>query len=301
MGASEIIELDGLTGVQYVVKQFGRALAKAPDDWRDDYLIRSYQEKNPDVDVWAELRRLAEQDADLRRYLDTIAATQARRAAQQPPSREVIDLEQVIRVPRQRALSFRMRRNMQPPQLQWLAERLLIEKSPTVLENLLFFFGYVKFPFDYQPILALAQREPAGRSRIAKFAIDALQHLHAPAIRDFALQRLARTTRPARYTSILRSNYQAGDAALLTATIGRFHDEHTIEMLAVSYLDIYRDNPTPECQAPLVALYQKMTCGIHRTDVVRLLLDNDVLPDWMNEELPFDSSDETRLLHQTHK
>jgi hypothetical protein len=41
-----------------------------------------------------------------------------------------------------------------------------------------------------------------------------------------------------------------------------------------------------------------MNCGMHRYEVVKLLLANDVLPAWLNAELPFDSYPKTRLLHQ---
>jgi hypothetical protein len=41
-----------------------------------------------------------------------------------------------------------------------------------------------------------------------------------------------------------------------------------------------------------------MNCGMHRYEVVKLLLANDVLPAWLNAELPFDSYHQTRLLQQ---
>lgn len=298
VGAKEIIALDGLAGIQRVAQHFGRALAKDPTNWQDSYLLQSFQERNPAVDVWEELRQIAVQDADVGRYLQNVEATRAETAARLPSTREPLVLEEAILVPGQRALPFRVRRNLQPSQLQWLAEQLITEKRPAILENLLSVFEYTKFPLAYHPILRLAQRKPNGRYRLAELATGAVAFLHAPEIRNFALQRLARTTRPAQYTSILRSNYQAGDATLLVAVIDRFHQGHIIEQLAVSYIDIYRDNPTPECALPLVALYRKMTCGIHRADVVRLLIENNALPAWLNEELPFDSSDETQSLYQ---
>jgi hypothetical protein len=192
-----------------------------------------------------------------------------------------------------------MRRQLPgPSEARQLAKRLLTEQNPAVLENLLYLFSQIKFPLGYAPILALARQKPGRRYRIVEFATDALAHLQAPEVREFALQKLSRTTQPGRYTSILRSNYQAGDAALLTSLVERFHNEHIIETLAVSYTAIYEANPTPECAAPLLALYAKMTCGIHRHELVKLLLANDVLPAWLNAELPFDSYHQTRLLQQ---
>ena len=298
VGAEEITTLDGLAGLRYVAQKFGRALAKNPDDWQDDQLIRIFQKQHPTLDAWAELRQLAQQDDDVRRYLQNVEATLASQAAYQRPAREEIDLEQMIRVPQQRAIPFWHRQNLQPVELDWLAGRLLVERNKVVLENLLFIFEHHKFPLDYQSILALAQQKTRAPYRISEYAIGALQHLQDKKIRELALHKLATTTRPHQFVNLLINNYQEGDAVLLTNIINRFHDEHTIEQLACSCVAIYTANKTPECALPLLALYQKMTCGIHRADVIGLLLENHVLPAWLNEELPFDSSAETQSLHQ---
>jgi hypothetical protein len=265
----------------------------------DDWLIRSFQEKHPAIDAWAELRQLAAHDEDVRRYLQYVEANQALRTKPQPPEPE-LTLESLLQTTNRTYGRYaRCRKALKPHEIQQLAERLLTEKNPLVRENLLHFFTRIKFPLDYQSILALAQQKMNGSNRLAtEYAIEALQHLQEPAIREFALQRLAATTQPGRYARLFVSNYQPGDAALLTELVGRFHNEHIIESLAISYTDIYRANQTPECVTPLLALYRKMSCGIHREDIVKLLLENDVLPAWVNEEIAFDSHAETRLLHQ---
>ncbi|MDJ0364369.1 hypothetical protein QMK33_04340 [Hymenobacter sp. H14-R3] len=298
VGARELMALDGLAGLRYVAQKFGRALAKNPDDWQDDHLIKSFQEDNPTLDAWADLRHAAQHDDNVRRYLHNVEATRARQEAYQRPARELPGRQEMIEVPRQRALPFLFRKKLQPTDLEYFAKRLLTEKSKAVIENILFVFGEFKYPLDYRLILELARQQARSRYRLAEFATAALQHLSAPEIRAFALQKLATTTRPSQYTDLLISNYQTGDAGLLTAIVQRSHHEHTLEQLACSYVAIYEATKTPECAPPLLALYHKMTCGIHRSEVVRLLLENQVLPIWLNEELPFDSSAETQLLHQ---
>ncbi|MGI4875122.1 MAG: hypothetical protein ACRYFX_28540 [Janthinobacterium lividum] len=299
LGAYELIALDGLVGLIFIARKYGQALAKDPNDWQDDDIIESFQKEHPAGDAWAELRQVAEQDADVHRYLQNVEATMAQQAAYEQPAVST-DLEVALQEPHQRHLFLRLMRNQETFDLQPLAERLLTEKNMNVRENLLFIFTLHPYPLDYHPILTIARQKPSRRNRITEYAVEALKHLQAPEIREFALQRLASTTQPALYTDILVSNYQPGDAALLTAVVARFHAAHIIESLAVSYIEIYRANPTPECAAPLLALYQKMTCSIHRTDVVELLIANNVLPPWLNDELPFDSNAATRLLHQPH-
>jgi ribosomal protein L17 len=303
-GTDEIITLDGLAGLHYIARKYGQYLARHPDDWQDDGPIEFLREQCPDLDVWTALRQWAETDTDVRRYLQNVKNTLASQAYYQaaqpePEPAPAPTLELLLRRPPGTYVRLAMRRQLPgPAETQQLAERLLTEQNPAVLENLLYLFSRVKFPLGYAPILALARQKTSRRYRLMEFATDALAHLSAPEVREFALEKLARTTRPGQYTRILRSNYQAGDAALLTSIAERFHNEHTIESLAVSYVAIYEANPTPECAGPLLALYAKMNCGMHRYEVVQLLLANGVLPAWLNEELPFDSYHKTRLLHQ---
>lgn len=302
-GSDEIMKLDGLEGLFYIVRKFGRALAKDPDDWQDGSVVYSFQKKCPAIDAWAELRQLAEQDEDVRRYLQYVEASRTNQATYERPPVPT-DLEELLR--RRRPHRFFLRsalkkRGLEPHEIHQLAERLLTEQNPWVRENLLNVFTVFKFPLACQPILALARQKPRPQSRLTEFALGALQYLAAPEIREFALQKLPTTTWPASYTNLLVSNYQAGDAALLTALVGRFHNEHIIESLAISYTKIYQANPTPECAAPLLALYHKSNCGMERHEVVKLLLENSVLPAWVNEEIAFDSDAETRLLHQAQE
>ena len=298
-GADEIMTLDGLDGFHYIVRKVGRKLARHPDGWEDAMLINLFQEKYPALDAWAELRQLAPHDADVRRYLLNVEATMAERASYQRPA-EVwdADLLGVLEGARPAYLrSLLRRRKLKPSEINQLAARLLVARRPPLLENLLLVFSRIPFPLPYASILALARQRSRG-SRIREFALDALALLSAPEIREFALVQLRQTSRPASYTSLLINNYQPGDAALLTDIVGCTHEEHAIEQLAISYSDVYKNNKTPECAAPLLALYGKMTCSMHRHTVVQLLLENHVLPAWLNEELPFDSYAETRTLDQ---
>lgn len=297
-GARELIKLDGLAGLHHVARKYGRLLAKSPEYWQDDSLITFFEERHPGIDAWASLRQLATHDADVRRYLHSVDETVALRAPNPATQPAAPTLASLLQRPPGTYVRLAMRRQLPgPAETRLLAERLLTEQNPAVRENLLYLFSQIKFPLGYAPLLALARRK-SGRPRLAELATAALAHLPAPEVRDFALQKLARTTRPGQYTHILRSNYQAGDAARLTSLVARFHNEHTIEALAISYVAIYEANPTPECAGPLLALYAKMNCGMHRYEVVKLLIANGVLPAWLNEELLFDTYHKTRLLHQ---
>ena len=64
--------------------------------------------------------------------------------------------------------------------------------------------------------------------------------------------------------------------------------------MACCYVDIYKVNETKECKKPLEVLYGKLTCGLHRLDLLELLFFNGVLSKKILKEMEFDSLPEIR-------
>jgi len=115
-------------------------------------------------------------------------------------------------------------------------------------------------------------------------------------IRKFAMEKLKNSNSPAIYTNLLISNSKQSDAKLLTSLATKCKSEDTIHDFVFSYIEIYKVNKTRECKAPLEAIYDKLTCGIHRNDIVKILLENKVLSKKIRQEIKYDSSEETRRL-----
>lgn len=298
-GAEEIMALDGVKGLAYIAGAYGRQLAADPEQWHDEQLLDNFRQLHPGQDGRAILSELAPQDADMRRYLEAVEATRQRRAetVTERSSPADFSLDELLR---HQATHIRLRlfkRGLTDAEARELAGRLPSARTHVEREKLLAPFGRVPFPLDYRLLLPYATK-PAGRARwVGIYALEALALLAGPEIRELALRQLPTARHPARYTNLLICNYQPGDAALLTQLLERSHGEDAIEALAASCCRIYEANPTPECAGPLLALYERMNCGIHRNLVVKLLIKNDVLPAWLNAELLHDSYADTRLLH----
>ncbi len=107
---------------------------------------------------------------------------------------------------------------------------------------------------------------------------------------------MKKTRNPASYTSILISNYKSGDFKILSDIARKYKSEDIIESLAFSYTDIFNANPTDECKTPLEILYSKTNCGIHRNEIVQILIKNNVLSEKIKKEIKYDSYIETRKL-----
>jgi len=295
VGYNEIIELDGLNGLLFISEKFGKWIEKNPDDLQDDWIIEHFKRDNPNINVIQELKSASKSNKYIKLYLDTIRKTKIKQEKHKEDKIEYKDIidEVINSIP---FLSFKRSMNLTESEIVQIADRFLIEKNKINQEKLLLIFSYYKFPFKGEIILNLAKQKTNSKNRIKEFAIYALKFLQDDKIREFALEKIPASKNPKSYIEILISNYKKGDFKLLTEIAKKFKNEHIIECLASAFIDIYRANKTKECKEPLEILYSKMTCGIHRNDVINVLIENDVLSNKIRWEIEFDSYFDTRKL-----
>ena len=294
VGYSEILELDGLKGLIFIADKIGKGLEQNPDDWQDDMIIDHFQRENPKIKAFEELENASKENRFIRIYLDTIKRIEENRKnhiREKVIYKDIIE-EVILCIPYIRL----WKRKLTNQQINVIANQLLIEKNKANKEKLLYVFDKFKFPFDSEFILQLAKQKSTSKNRIVEFAIDALHFLQSKSIRQFALEQLETAKRPESLTRILISNYQKGDSKLLAKLANKFNQDYIIENLASSYIDIYKENKTNECKEPLEAIYDKLTCGIHRKGIIEVLIDNKVLSDKIRQEIKHDSYLETRQL-----
>jgi hypothetical protein len=295
VGFSEILELDGFKGLIYIAEKFGKFIEQNPEDWQDDWIIKYFQEENPDLRVTENLENLAKENKHIRIYLENIKRTKASQEEHKPKPTHYKDIiDEVLNS--KPYLSFKRRHNLTESEIKTIAQRLVKEKDTKSKEKLLFVFTFCKFPLDTDFILNLAQKKNDYKTRINEFAISALKFLDSDKIRQFGLDKIDKSIKKYQFVEILTSNYRTGDYKILTDIVQKSKSEHIIENLARSYVDIFEANKTKECQEPLEALYNKMNCGIHRNDIVRILLENNVISDKIKNEIIFDSDKETRKM-----
>ena len=294
VGYESILELDGLKGLIYIAEKYGELIEQDPQDWQDNSIIWHFQDDNPKIKVIAELEKEAWTNKYIRIYLDNVqkTTTDSTKYKTKPEKFNSI-IEEVLNKP---FLPLKRRRDLSGTELHEIGEQLFKEKDKASIEKLLHVFTYHKFPFDSEFILKLAKQKATSKNRINEYAIDSLKFLNSKSIRDFALKRIPKAARPAKFTNILKSNYQNGDFQLLNDIANKFRDEYIIESLACSYSEIFTSNKTVECKEPLQILYRKMNCGIHRNGIIKILIDSNVLSNRIREEIEYDSFLETREL-----
>lgn len=295
-GQDTIIELDGLEGLKYIATVKGKAIQKDPKEWDDSFMVDYFQKQNPAIKVYQELEIASKTDQYIKIYLETIKEYKAKFQIRQRQKYDYNIVSEKINSNVTVPLPPAGAKELTKDDILKLADDFLKETDRIKLEKYMQVFDRVKYPYDYKPILHLVKSKNKRSDRLVGFAAGALKYFSGTNIRDFAIEKLKKTKKPCDYSDLLVSNYQKGDFKLLTEIVERCKNEDDIHSLACSFINIYQANKTKECKKPLEAIYDKLTCGIHRIDIVKILIDNNVLSDRLKKEIMFDSSDETREL-----
>jgi hypothetical protein len=298
-GEDALVELDHFEGLKYIAETRGKHLSKNPDDWEDSLLVDLFQKENPEIKVHQELKKSAKINLYIKKYLETIkkhkwSGTKRRQRTKfnYKKVKENIENKKVVPVPRNSI------KDLKKFDIKNLADDFLQEKNPVKQEKYLRVFALTKFPFSYQPILQIAKRRNCRGTRLIEFACEALSHFEAMDIRQFAIQKLNKANNPADYLPLLVANYQKGDWKLLRTIAAKYKDENIIHSLVWGFIDIYKSNRTKECKKPLEIIYEKLTCGIHRNEILEILHNNKSLSTKVLKEMKYDSYDGTRKLYE---
>lgn len=297
-GQEAIIKLDGIEGLKHIAAKRGQD----PEDWEDSLFVDMFQEENPTIDVYGELENASKDNPYIRKYIDTIRKHKFTPLGK--PQRPKYDYQTVKgRIEAKLMVPIHPYgiRQLSRAEILKLADDFLQENDADKQEKYLRIFSLTKYPYDYHPILQIAQRPDSRKNQLIKYACEALQYFKAPDIRQFAISKLSRTNNPVDYLHLLLSNYEKGDYKLLSKIASKYKNEEVIHSLAWGYIDIYKANRTTECQEPLEILYRKLNCGNHRKELIEVLHANNVLTERILQEIEFDSYDEIRELFRKIK
>lgn len=303
-GTEQILRMEGVPGLLRLATINGRLLAEDRDE-TERWHVDEFQQKNKAIDVYAVLEQAAQGDADIRRYLDALNKEDpivfGRRSRRKPRviplSYEAVQ-ERIHRPGRNVGFNAERAMAMDAAVAEQLARDFLAEPDPLKQAKYLKLFGVRPYPLDLAPLFKLARKKISGKSRLVPNAIAALGHFASDEIRRFALEKLASEHKPDEYILLLRCNLQQEDMPLLLRVIERSDDFDYIHGLIADLLKVFHANPHIDCSAPLLAMYARMNCGLHREDLLTLLHERHALPPSILPELQFDSYDEVRALYR---
>lgn len=301
-GQDQLMEIDGTNGILKVAEIVGKTLFENPDDYEGSWRIDYYQKRHKAIDIYEQLKIASTKNKYIKAYYNSILKnkwTLPRRRKIKKWSYELV--KEKIDQDKFRVLSEERANELSVDEVKRLADEFIASKDKVKQEQYLRFFSYRKFPYGYEPILKIAKGKNPKNSRMVEFAAEALKHFSAPEIRQLAVKKLNADKNPCDYLNLLVSNYKNGDYKLLTEIANRSDDYDFIHSIVFGFIEIYEANATKECKEPLEIIYNKMNCGLHRKDIVKILLDNNVLSNEIFVELEFDSEDRIRKLYRQKK
>ncbi len=301
-GQDQLMEIDGINGILKVAEIVGKTLFENPDDYEESWRIDYFQQRHKSIDIYSELKKASTKNQYVKAYYDSILKNKWTLPRRRKIKRFTYELiKESIQNKRYGLLSSKRNNELTDEEVEKLANEFLVEKDNVLKERYLRFFSSRKFPFDYKPIFKIARGKNPRKTRLVEYAVEALKYFSSKEIRELALEKLSTEKNPCDYLNLLVSNYRKGDYKLLTEIANRSDDFDYIHSIVFGFIEIYEVNATKECKEPLETIYNKMNCGLHRKDIVKILVENNVLSDKIFAELEFDSYGTVRKLYRQNK
>ena len=219
VGATQLIDLDGIDGFRFVAARLGEAARLDPDFWDIDHLLDHLRKCVPSATIDAEITALGAADASVQYYLDVVAQNVA---AQEQAARERQDIRsqshaqiktQLLPVGKQ-VPYLRLKRwgqSASPEDIEAAAHDLLKQNDSTQIAAYLAIFEQRIFPLGIQPLVPFIRHSD---ERVARWALDALSLFRDPAVRDVGLELLRTGWQGSNALSLFNLNYQVGDEEL---------------------------------------------------------------------------------------
>lgn len=297
LGEEAIISMDGQKGLLFVVEHYGKQLIQDSENCYNDFLVNNYDEQHPKENIWKVLSKESKSNKYIKAYIQDIK-TNRRNWDKKLTQRKEWNLDRVLEHltndSKHRPMYFVIEK-LSKNELKEIVKLLNEKSSEKTIGKILSLFTIVKYPNNKSKLKEYLKKKYS--TSIRDYAYKALGFFRDDELRNKATEKLRTTNNPRKHIELLKSNYKDGDSKLLIQTINRFKNEHKIEEIAVSLCEVCEKNKTKDCKGPLLALYEKMNCAIHRNSILNILFNNGVLPKTVLAEMQYDSDENTRKLH----
>lgn len=295
-GAEEIVQLDGLEGLLWVADRIGAQMLSEEDYLPAEGPLILAEEACGQQPTWNALEETARRSERVQAYWNGLRRWRAGSQAGSKPAREYTypRLQEALaswrgRPPRE--WLFQWGQNASEEDVRRVEAELQTEGRRTYRRAYLHVFRYRTFPGQPDRLVQWALTE---RGEVAEAALMALGNLRHESLRPLALELLGQGRVSAGVLRLLVHHYQEGDHRLIAAALAGDCSPQEYHRRGGVVLEIFEENPTPDCQAALLALYEKGSCSLCREWAIDLLLAQSVLPDRIARECLFDANFQIR-------
>ena len=313
-GATEFVELDGLSGLLFITAHYLRckqAGSVSDDDREWNWWLSELEERDGKDATQSALRQRADTIPGLRELLQYAEAERAKNERWREewkknprPIMSYAELKALIyskgRATYRGTLST-WGRHAAEVDLQQAAQDLIAETDADRVFAYTWIFSNRAFPLsttplEHSPLLTLAQSADVEQAWRAMRALGNLTH---PAVRALGLQLIADSTRAGEGADLLENNFEEGDFALLETVLQQPLETTTYHSVGMSVRQIAEEHLSPRAVPSLLLLYVNGPCSLCRHFCVKLLLQLDALPASLRAECRYDADEHTRKLVST--
>jgi hypothetical protein len=299
--SEQIIELDGLEGLLYVVEKLGARLLREPDFTENNYMIAEAYERFGEETVTAALLERAESSDNVRAYLDKVVHN--KETTVRPSSRRRLELTfdnilSQIEVGSQQSRRYyyiTVGRDASEEDIEPLFTGLLAETRTEQLLRYLWLFTKRTVPRLDKRLFELAMSE---NEALQKAAIGVIANIQDPSVHDFALQLLEEQPHSIYRDAIelFVKNYQAGDYQSIEMILDNGNDPEAIHSLGLDLINLAEKQSYQELENCLLWVYEHTPCAYCRSNVVKILIERNLASEALLLECLWDAFDETRDL-----
>ncbi len=291
-----IIELDGLTGLTFVLEHYGKVANKSRKFRLDDWYLNSFGKQFGEANLEKFVKKLGTVNQDVRvlvkrsKFFAKKSVVSQARQKPAPPTYEAFQNMVQRRNPYRGGIGYWSQRATKT-QIKRAARDLIQETEPELIRSYLYAFYKRKFPFSIKHLLRLVRHEHPD---IRLHSVIALQRFQDSRVRALALELIDDQDLRYEAVGLFEQNYLLGDAEKIVRVLLEIKDSEQLHAVGYCVRDVYEKNCIPEALEPLILEYEQNPCLICRKLALALLHDLKILPDWILEEAQFDAYDHTR-------
>ncbi len=304
VGVHSLMDADGINAFLFLLDPFKTGkFSPKKDPSHSAYLLYWLEDEFGQEQTREKLYRAAYLNPVLHNLLDTVYAWRQQRIENKKAERAAIAkfsyAEVKASLDNTRFHFTEWVRDASDDDIKQAAHDFMLDENPQHLRNYLSMFRVRQFPLDdYTKLFKLAGLDDAQKSNskmLSRHAISVLENIHHPAVRQFALDSIAKGIDSVAMVGILQSNFEAGDWKLIDTLAHKFlTGSEDMHLLGMSVRDIFEHHPSTDAVPILLHLYEHVPCSHCREDFVRYLVSLDAMPKWMAEECLYDSNFDLR-------
>lgn len=299
-GGRQIVELDGVPGLLFVIGHFGSRLQVNPTLFEDDILLNDAFDLLDKEMVTSALQKEALHNPFIKTYLEH---TLDRQRNQERTPVHLFSLAEVVnRIENEPGQRWRFAcssfaKTATEPELSLAFEHLCRENRKDQIIRYLFIFRQKSFIPGIEHFSELVQNDDLDIVYAAVMALATIENEH---VYELAVRTIrAKPERIIPFLRLLIANYRTGDAAWIQSALDLPFDDEEKHHLAMVLLDIADKHADKEFVPCLLWGYEATPCSYCRGKIVEKLIEWDEAPRSLLEECLWDCARDTRLMAQS--